>query len=139
MSSGRARQRFLTLLNKTLNRATLRIARSGHGPFSIVRHVGRKSARTYETPLILARVRDGFVAELTYGEDVDWYRNVVAASGCVVLHRGREYRIAAVEPCAAESGRGAFPAPARAVLKLLRRNDFRLLRVAVTDGPTRPL
>src|SRR3954469_8442429 len=89
--AGRIRRRFLWALKHTLNRVTSRAARSRRGPFSLVRHVGRRSGRVYETPLILAEVPGGFVAELTYGTDVDWYRNVVAAGGCTVIHHGGEY------------------------------------------------
>jgi len=81
----------------------------------------------YETPVILARVPDGFVAELTYGENVNWYRNVLAAGGCVVVHRRREYRIDRIEPCSAERGRDAYPVPFRAILKVMGRDEFRLL------------
>jgi deazaflavin-dependent oxidoreductase (nitroreductase family) len=116
------------LLNNTLNRVTSRIARSGHGPFSLVRHVGRKSGRTYETPVILATAPEGFIAELTYGANVNWYRNVVAAGGCVVVHHGVEYRVTRIEPCDAERGRSAYPAPFRLVLKAAGRNEFRLFR-----------
>ena len=72
-------------LSNTLNRITTPLAKSGHGPFSLIRHVGRKTGRSYETPVILAKVPEGFVAELTYGENVNWYRNAIAAGGCVVL------------------------------------------------------
>ena len=73
------RRRYLWLLNHTLNRVTSRMARAGRGPFSLVRHTGRKSGRTYETPVILARAPEGFIAQLTYGAQVNWYRNIVAA------------------------------------------------------------
>ncbi len=129
------RRRFLRLLNRTLNRVTLRMARAGRGPFSVVRHVGRRSGRVYETPLILAGVDGGFVAELTYGPDVDWYRNVVAAGGCTVLHRGTEYPVDAVSPCPAAEGLRAFGWPAAAVLRLLRRHEFRTLHVASQAPP----
>ena len=120
---------FLWVLNHTLNRVTMRLAKWGRGPFSLIQHVGRNTGHTYETPVILARVPEGFIAELTYGDTVNWYRNVVAAGGCVVLVRGKEYRVTAIEPCDAETGRAAYPAPARIVLKLSGRNEFRLLRV----------
>jgi deazaflavin-dependent oxidoreductase (nitroreductase family) len=84
MTRSTVRKRFLWLLKKTSNRLTAWMARAGHGPFSLIRHVGRKSGRTYETPVILAEVPEGFVAELTYGDDVDWYRNSVAAGVCIV-------------------------------------------------------
>ncbi len=61
---------FLRLIKDTPNRATIRIARSGRGPFTLVRHIGRKNGTTYETPIIVARVPDGFVAEPTYGPEV---------------------------------------------------------------------
>jgi deazaflavin-dependent oxidoreductase (nitroreductase family) len=102
--------------------------RAGHGPFSLVRHVGRKPGRTYETPVILVKVPEGFIAELTYGAEVDWFRNVVAAGGCVVIHRGKEYCVNQVEPCSAPRGRRAYAAPFRLVLKAAGRNEFRLLR-----------
>ncbi|MGO9884290.1 MAG: nitroreductase family deazaflavin-dependent oxidoreductase, partial [Solirubrobacteraceae bacterium] len=86
MTRDTIRKRFLWLLKNTLNRVTSRLARSGCGPFSLVRHVGRKTGRMYETPVILVEVPEGFIAELTYGEDVNWYRNIVAAGGCVVVH-----------------------------------------------------
>jgi deazaflavin-dependent oxidoreductase (nitroreductase family) len=128
MTRRNTRTRFLWLLNNTLNRATSRIARSGRGPFSLIRHVGRKSGRTYETPVILARVPEGFIAELTYGDNVNWYRNVVAAGGCVVLHHRVEYRVTHIEQCGAERGRNAYPAPFRQILKVAGREQFRLLR-----------
>jgi deazaflavin-dependent oxidoreductase (nitroreductase family) len=127
--AGRIRRRFLWALKHTLNRATSRAARSGRGPFSLVRHVGRRSGRVYETPLILAEVPGGFVAELTYGPDVDWYRNVVAAGHCTVIHSGREYAVEGISELAPGEGLAAFPYPQRLVLRLLRRHRFRLLAV----------
>jgi len=130
MTSHPVKRRFLWLLNHTLNRATTRLARTGHGPFSLIRHIGRKSGKEYETPLIVARVPGGFVAELTYGPEVSWYRNIVAAGNCVIMFRGAEYRIDRIEPCAAAAGLAAFGNPRQLVLRLLRRSEFRLLHQA---------
>jgi deazaflavin-dependent oxidoreductase (nitroreductase family) len=129
------RRRFLWTLKNTLNRLTSRMARGRHGPFSLIRHVGRKSGRAYETPVILVHVPEGFIAELTYGENVDWYRNVVAAGGCVVVHHGREYHVTQIEPCNAEYGRSAYAAPFRLILRAAGRKEFRLLRTDKSDGP----
>lgn len=128
IGQGVTRHGLLWLLNNTLNRVTSRIARSRHGPFSLVRHVGRKSGRTYETPVILAKVPEGFMAELTYGENVNWYRNIVAANGCVVVHHGVEYRVNQIEPCSVERGRSAYPEPFRLLLTAAGRKQFCLLR-----------
>jgi len=130
---GRFTRGWLTFIKHTLNRVTAGMARRGIPPFSLVRTVGRRSGRTYETPLILARVPGGFVAELTYGDEVNWYRNLVAAGGGTLVWRGREFAVGAPEPMATDAGLRAFGPPAEWVLRLLRRREFRLLREA--DAP----
>ncbi|MCC7362596.1 MAG: nitroreductase family deazaflavin-dependent oxidoreductase [Anaerolineales bacterium] len=124
---------FGWVLKHTLNPLTLRLARAGHGPFALVQHVGRRSGKLYETPLIVARVPGGVMAELTYGPSVDWYQNVRAAGGCTVLDHGRRYTITAIAPVAAEEGRAAFPLPARVLLRLLRRSHF--VKLSGTAAP----
>jgi deazaflavin-dependent oxidoreductase (nitroreductase family) len=86
---------ILWILKHTLNRLTLPLAHAGIGPFCVLRHVGRNSGTVYETPLVLARDGQSFVAELTYGPHVDWYRNATAAGVCVVIVGRREWRSAA--------------------------------------------
>src|SRR5689334_1639095 len=81
-----------------LNRLTRYLAAASWGPFANVRHVGRRSGKHYETPIFAFRVSDGFVVVLTYGPDVDWYRNVVAAGHCEVVWHGKEYKIVGVKP-----------------------------------------
>jgi deazaflavin-dependent oxidoreductase (nitroreductase family) len=125
---GALKKRFSWLLKNTLNRLTTRVARSGHGPFSLIRHVGRTSGRTYETPVILVRVPEGFIAELTFGDKVDWYRNVVAAHGCTVVHHRADHRVTRIERCDARDGRAVYPTPFRQLLTVLHREEYRLLR-----------
>ncbi len=120
--------RFRVLLKHTLNPLTRRMARSGRGPFSLVRHVGRRSGRVYETPLILGRSGEDFVAELTYGPNVDWYQNVLASGGCTLIWRGREHAVRHIEPVDAATGRNAFPRPARLILRAARRRRFVRMR-----------
>jgi deazaflavin-dependent oxidoreductase (nitroreductase family) len=132
--AGAFRRGFLRVVNRTLNPLTLRAARSGRGPFSLVRHTGRRTGRVYEAPVILAEHPDGLVAELTYGDRVNWYRNIVAGGGEVV-HRGRTFRILAVEPLPADDGLRAFGGFRAAVLRMLRRHEFRLLRVEPVAAP----
>jgi hypothetical protein len=127
---GAGKRRYLWVLKNTLNRVTIPAARRGRGPFALVRHVGRKTGKPYETPLILARLDGDFVAELTYGPDVAWYRNVVAAGGCTVVFQGKKYPIDSIGPCDRETGLRAFGFPAEVVLRLLRRHEFRRLHVS---------
>ena len=62
VSMGRFKAAFLEVLNRTLNPLAVRLAKSGRGPFSLVRNVGRKSGRIFETPVILADTPGGLVA-----------------------------------------------------------------------------
>lgn len=122
------RKSFLVTLKYTVNPVTMQLARSSIGPFSIVRHVGRRSGKLYETVLIVAPIEDGFVIELTYGPDVDWHKNVLAAGGCTLLWHGREYAINKIEPLDPVTGLAAFPAPQRLILRLLRKTHFEKMK-----------
>ena len=113
-----------TILKHTLNRLTLRLARRGRGPFSIVTSVGRKSGKTYETPIIVQPTEGGFMIELTYGDKVQWYRNVIAAGSCKIIYKGVGHDIIGIEPVDAAAGLAAFPASQRRILTLLRRKHF---------------
>lgn len=130
MTMGRLKRGWLRVLQHTLNPLALGMARRGVGPFSLVRHVGRKSGRTFETPLILARVPGGFVAELTYGSEVNWHRNLIAAGLGTVVWKGRAFAVGPAEPMTTDAGLRAFGPPASWLLRLLHRQEFRLLREA---------
>ena len=45
---------------------------------SVVRHVGRRSGRTYETPVVAVEHDDNFLIAIPYGERTDWAKNVLA-------------------------------------------------------------
>ncbi|HWP66826.1 MAG TPA: nitroreductase family deazaflavin-dependent oxidoreductase [Candidatus Limnocylindria bacterium] len=62
-------------------------------PLAIVHHVGRKSGRQYRSPVVAIPSRRGFVIPLTYGRDVDWARNILAANGCELERLGRRIRL----------------------------------------------
>jgi len=64
--------------------------------FGIVTHRGRKTGRSYETPVNVFRRGDDYLFFLTYGSDVDWVRNTLAAKTCMLRTRGRDLRL--VEP-----------------------------------------
>ena len=64
--------------------------------FGILMYKGRKSGRTYRTPMNVFRHGDDYVFALTYGSEVQWVKNVLAAGGCDIRTRGRDIRL--VEP-----------------------------------------
>ncbi len=87
--------RWVARANKIgLNRFTKYIAPWAPG-WAIVVHRGRKSGRTFRTPLWAFRRRNGFVIALTYGPETDWVRNVLAAGGCELQTRRRRDQLGA--------------------------------------------
>jgi hypothetical protein len=57
--------------------------------------------------------------------DVDRYRDLVAADGCVVVLRGAEHRFDRIGPRSTDDGLRPFGDPAALVLRLLRRHELR--------------
>jgi deazaflavin-dependent oxidoreductase (nitroreductase family) len=96
--------------------------------FGIIRHRGRKSGKAYSTPLNIFRIDHGFVIALTYGSDVDWLKNVVAAGGCTVRYRGRTVELTAPEFVGVDEGMALMPGPVRAILRAIAVTEFVKLR-----------
>ncbi len=71
--------------------------------------------------------KQGFVIALTYGPEVDWYRNVVAAGHASLRWHGRDYDIARPVPVAMEKALRLFPLPARFILTKINVHDFVLV------------
>ncbi len=107
-----------------LNPLTVKIAGAKYSPFALIRHVGRRSGKPYQTPLIIQRTAGGFIFALTYGPDVDWYRNIVAANGGTVRWHGSEYQLQAPELIDAATGIAAFAAPFRPILRMNHTGQF---------------
>jgi deazaflavin-dependent oxidoreductase (nitroreductase family) len=95
-------------------------------PFAIVVHVGRRSGRTYSTPMMVFHRGDDRVFALTYGSNVDWVANVRAAGGCVLRERGRSIDL--TEPrLITDPRRRIVPLPVRLALRVLRVKDYLVL------------
>jgi len=71
-------------------------------------HVGRRSGRSYATPLSAYRLGDGFVFGVAYPE-VDWCRNVLAAGKCTLTWNGNEYALEGPELISTAEAMKAYP------------------------------
>jgi deazaflavin-dependent oxidoreductase (nitroreductase family) len=89
------------------------------GPFALVKHIGRKSGKAYETPIMAFPIQGGFMIALTYGPQVDWYKNVQAAGRCKLVFHRKEYAINRLEPIEPAEAVPLFPQPQRTILKSL--------------------
>lgn len=103
--------------------------------FGVVVHRGRRSGTEYRTPVNLVARRGGYTFALTYGR-AEWVRNVLAAGGATVITRGRAHRVEHPR-LAPYRGDAGFPAPARAILRLVRVEEVLLVDAspAPLDGP----
>lgn len=78
---------------RLLNPVMLQLAGRPHWYAARLEHVGRRSGRSYATPVVASAVPGGFLVPLPYGQDVDWLCNVQAAQGGVLMVQGLRYTL----------------------------------------------
>jgi hypothetical protein len=99
-------------------------AGSTRSEFALVRHVGRRSGKSYETPIIVMPMGEDFVIALTYGPKVDWYRNLQAAGQGTLLWHGRAYPIGKSESMDRTLALSAFSPLQRFILRFVGLQHF---------------
>jgi deazaflavin-dependent oxidoreductase (nitroreductase family) len=97
--------------------------------FGLLTYAGRKSGRQYTTPLNVFKRGDFYVFALTYGSEVNWVRNVLAAGGCELRVRGRNVRLVEPELLVDPAGR-LVPLPVRVFLRANRVTEYLRMRAA---------
>ena len=112
-----------------LNRVTRHIAPWMPG-LGVIVHYGRRSGRSYRTPVNVFPADDGYVIALTYGPDTDWVKNVLAAGGCELRTRGAIIQLTSPRLYRDESRHAIRPLE-RQVLRALRVSEFLSLTTAL--------
>ncbi len=98
---------------------------------TVVRHVGRRSGKAYETPVdAFATDRGTLVIALPYGPDTDWVRNIRAAGTVDLLRQGAAVTASEPRVVATAAVLGEIPAGARRTLRLFNVENCLELRVA---------
>jgi deazaflavin-dependent oxidoreductase (nitroreductase family) len=90
--------------------------------FGIITHRGRRSGRTYRTPVNVFRRPGGFVVALTYGRG-DWVKNVLAAGEAQVRTKGQTHNVSNPRVLR-DPARAGLPVPVRGILRLLNVDEF---------------
>jgi deazaflavin-dependent oxidoreductase (nitroreductase family) len=99
--------------------------------FGILVYRGRTTGKGYRTPMNVFRRGDHMVFALTYGPDVQWVKNVIAAGELDVRTGGRELHL--VEPrLYADPHLRDLPAAIRPFLRFMRVTN--LLRMRIVPG-----
>jgi deazaflavin-dependent oxidoreductase (nitroreductase family) len=120
---------WLTRVNLSVtNRLTRPFA--GRLPwFGILEHVGRRSGTVRQTPINIFPSRDRYVIALTYGPEVEWLKNILAAGGCRVRIQGRWLQLTAPRRFR-DPRRRRVPPIVRLPLRVLGVEEFVELRRA---------
>ena len=74
----------MVLMTRVLNPLIVRLALLHFHMAAQLTHTGRRSGRTYVTPVGARRAGDLVLIPLTFGNQSDWSRNVLAAGGLLV-------------------------------------------------------
>ena len=127
----RAMHALLHAGSRRLNPLMLSYAGSRRLPMiAAVHHRGRRSGRAYTTPLAARPTKDGFVLPLTFGEQADWVRNVLAEGGCTVRWKGADYPLTEPEIVDWKTVRSSFYPAERVLVPLIGIERFVRLRHA---------
>ncbi|MDP9145293.1 MAG: nitroreductase family deazaflavin-dependent oxidoreductase [Actinomycetota bacterium] len=116
------------------NRISSPLARHLPG-FAVIVHEGRVSGRGYRTPVNCWIDDRSAIVALTYGSDTDWLRNLEAARGGVVEHRGKTYRVGMPVLIGSE-GLSRMPPVVRPILNVIDVDEFAELPLLSSGQPT---
>jgi deazaflavin-dependent oxidoreductase (nitroreductase family) len=86
-------QNALRLFTRAMRPLALRSAGQEGSSTAVVRHLGRRSGRTYETPVIVARHDDSFLIALPYGQRTDWLKNVLDKGSATIVTNGQTHEV----------------------------------------------
>jgi deazaflavin-dependent oxidoreductase (nitroreductase family) len=120
---------------RRLNRAVsnprvMRTAGSSGAGTSVIHHVGRRSGRSFSTPVDVIDVPDGFVIALPYGTRADWVRNVIIAGSATVSSKGATFAVDRPIIAATAEVIDHIPARTRQTLRIFGVSECLVLRKA---------
>jgi deazaflavin-dependent oxidoreductase (nitroreductase family) len=118
--------------NRRVANPVIRTFAGSFGPFALVRHQGRRTGRTYTTPVLGFGTPDQLFVGVLYGANSDWVRNALESGNAEVRwHReSRDYR--RVELIPRDQALPMFPAALRGGFRLLGVRNF----VGLSDPST---
>jgi deazaflavin-dependent oxidoreductase (nitroreductase family) len=119
----RFRKRWLAKFNIAVTNRITGLFAGWLPGFGILTHVGRKSSKVYRTPINVFRASNGFIIALTYSSQSEWVKNVLAAGGCELKTRGKEYKLSAPN-VVRDPTRQRFPIPVRVVLRIVGADEY---------------
>jgi deazaflavin-dependent oxidoreductase (nitroreductase family) len=125
-------------MTKMLNPLIVKLAGRRHFRMAAqIRHVGRRSGRTYTTPVSARRSGDMVVIALTFGNQSDWSRNVRSAGGGTIRIDGEDYDVTQPQVMSRQEAKplvqAAFSPTDRAGFRMLSIKQVMILRVVSAE------
>ena len=106
------------------NKIMMVIAGKKGSPIALIRHWGRKSGKPYEIPILVVQKGKQLFFALTYGKNVDWYKNILATEKAELRLNGLWIPLCNPKILDPEAGYQAFGRIKGKILKSLNVNDF---------------
>jgi deazaflavin-dependent oxidoreductase (nitroreductase family) len=125
-------------MTKMLNPLIVKLAGRRHFHMAAqIRHAGRRSGRTYITPVSARRSGDTVVIALTFGNQSDWSRNVRSAGGGTIRIEGEDYDVTQPQIMSRREAKplveAAFSPLDRAGLRMLGIKQVMILRAVPAE------
>jgi deazaflavin-dependent oxidoreductase (nitroreductase family) len=114
-------------VNRAVTNPVIGILAGSVPPLAIVHHTGRKSGKSYRTPVLAFPTDDGYLSPLPYGTDTDWCRNVIEAGDCTLERLGKKVRLSNPRIVEGEEALPLLPALLRPGLRLASLPGYLLL------------
>jgi deazaflavin-dependent oxidoreductase (nitroreductase family) len=84
---------LIRLQRAIINPRQMQSAGSPGAYAAVIRHRGRVSGRSLETPVGVVAADDGFLIALVYGSRTNWVQNVLASGSATIVHEGNTYAV----------------------------------------------
>ena|SRR5438132_3313195 len=125
-------------MTKMLNPLIVKLAGRRHFRMAAqIRHVGRRSGRTYTTPVSARRSGDTVLIALTFGNQSDWSRNVRSGGGGSIRIEGEDLDVTQPQVLSRQEAKplvqSAFSRLERASFRMLGIKQVMVLRVASAE------
>jgi len=96
--------------------------------WAVLRHVGRRSGRTYEIPIVAFPTADGFLIPLPFGDSTQWLKNLHTVGSGGLRRAGRDFSIERPEVVDLGSISPELPRPIRFAADRLGIQQFVCVR-----------
>jgi deazaflavin-dependent oxidoreductase (nitroreductase family) len=119
--------RFMRRVNRAFTNRLMAPLAGFVPPLALVHHVGRKSGRSYRTPVLAFPLDGGTLTPLPYGIDTDWLLNLLAAGSGELESAGRRTAVENPRVLRGEEAMELVARPLRPLLRLASLPGFLVL------------